>query len=343
MRIVRTRRVPARGFLGALALLICLVSVPKVLGAQEAAGTQEAAVPPRYTIRLERGAPSGTHFMLTAEARIFRSEAVVEDEEEIESEGSGEGRVRLEAAATVYEINKEGGITRAEYKVRSFEGSIDGNPVEEIPPGSILRTENEEQGTRITLVGGELSSRQMLLLVQVLETAQEDQPGDDDLFGTEEPQAMGSAWPIHAAAAVEAFSANGTELSAESVSGGSRLVEKHEIAGVECLKIEGRMDISYMKPPGIDETAFANARMTLEFQGDYPVDTALLAFEGKILSRLEIRHLLFGPEEEEDLPIYHLAVSESEKSFSIRPLKGTPQEEGPKIEESSEGSPSSAV
>lgn len=281
----------------------------------------------RFPIQLERGAPKGARFLLTSEARIFRSESVVEGEEEVQSEGSGEGEVKLTAIATVHGVNGEGGITQAEYEVWTFSGSIDGASVAQIPAGSVLRTEKTEEGTRITLDDGELTPRQLLLLVQVLETAQEDQPGDDDIFGTEEPRAVGETWPVNADQAVKAFSANGTKLSAEAVSGGSRLVERRQVAGVDCLHIEGRLDVSLLEPPGIDETLFVNARMALEFTGDYPEDNVSLGMEGKILSRMEIRHLLFEPEEEGDLPIYHLTVSESEKSFSIRPPEESPSGE----------------
>ncbi|MCB1036766.1 MAG: hypothetical protein KDD47_23270, partial [Acidobacteria bacterium] len=45
-----------------------------------------------------------------------------------------------------------------------------------------------------------------------------------------------------------------------------------------------------------------------------------------IRTRMEIRHLIFEPEEEGDLPVYHLAINESEKRFSIRSLE--PEEAG---------------
>ena len=307
-----------------------------VLGlASPTLGDEEGTAAPKFDIRLERGAPEGARFLLTAEARISSSESVVEDEKEIESEAFVEGRVRLEAAATILGVNAEGGVTEAEYEVRSFSGSFDGNPVDEIPPGSVLRTRGGEEGTSVSLAEGELGPIQKMLLVQVLETAREEQPGDDDLFGTAEPQAIGATWPIRGAAAVQAISANGTEVEEKYVSGGSRVVERHEVAGIECLQIEGRLDVIYMKPPGVDESNFANARLAIEFRGEYPTDTSRLALGGKILSRLEIRHLLFEAEEEGELPIYHLTANESEKSFSIRPLEE--EEETGEAEEESEG------
>lgn len=322
-------RSPERSFLrsfapGFLILLTALLFSPPL----PAAAPTEEETAPTYPIRLEREARAGARFDLTSEARIFRSEGVVEGEEAVQSEGSGEGKVRLEARATVEAVNSEGGITRARYEVKSFEGSIDGTAVEAIPAGSVLTTHTDGQQTRIRLEGGELGPQQLLLLIQVLETAREGEPGDDDLFGTEEPQAVGAAWPLHPAAVVAAFSANGTELTVDAVSGGSRLVAQRPVAGVECLQIEGRLDVVQMIPPGVDETAFVNARLSLEYSGDYPLDDTRLAMDGRILSRLEIRHILFEPEEEGDLPVYHLRVNESDKKFSIRPLEAAEEPEG---------------
>lgn len=334
--LVRTGRI----FAGSLAVTLLALLPPSAASAQEPAAAEappSVQVPtpegaktaadegPRYEILLERGARKGDRFELTSEARILRSESVIEGEEEIEPEGQGEGKVHLEATATVLGVNSEGGITEASYEVKSFTGTFDGVEVEAFAAGSVLEMEAVGGQTQIVLRDGELSPKQLLLLVQVLETAREGEPGDDDLFGTGEPQAVGGVWPVHPEAVVAAFSANGTQVTAGAVSGGSRLVAARTVDGVECLRIEGRLDITEMNPPGIDETAFANARMTLEYTGNYPIDNVSLTMDGRILSRLEIRHSLFEPEEEGDLPIYHLRIHESDKKFSIRPLEKAPE------------------
>jgi hypothetical protein len=95
--------------------------------------------------------------------------------------------------------------------------------------------------------------------------------GDDDIFGTPQPRAVGERWSIN----VEKMKDDSMEFDPQGASGFTRLVAVRQVAGVECLELEAALTIpraDFNTPEG---AKLLESRMSGRFWGLFPTNTKL--------------------------------------------------------------------
>ncbi len=288
-------------------LLVVLATAPATFGEE-----------PRYSIQLFRGTVAGASFHMTVEARITSTETLFDGEESLGDQVRN-GLLRMEADCKVLAVNEEGGITQAEYTVRAFEATVDGNVAPGLSPGQVLETKSVGAGTEIVLRDGELTPLQKVFLAEVLETANPEDTRDDAIFGSAGQHAVGESWSIDSAQAAQELAKLRLLVKEGDLEGSSRLVELRDVEGIPCLHLEGSLEASRFSSPALSPEGQMASRLALSFSGDYPVDTGIPPVGGKIFSYSSVK-MQIGSDGE--VPLILRRLSESEKSFTFVPVKG---------------------
>lgn len=304
-------------------LVAVSISVPQALGAEGTAVAQVGEVnsgkveaKKTYPIQLYRGTRVGARFHMTATARLSNTETLFDGDESL-GDQSQTGQVRWEADVRVLAVDDEGGITQAEYLVVLFEAQVDGTPVPSLSSGQIVETKSVGAGTEILLRDGELTPAQRFFLSQVLETSNPEDTRDDLIFGTSEPQALGSHWEISKDHTALELAKNHVFAEKEHLEGGTNLVAVREIAGVPCLFLEGTLEASPFVSAAMNPEGKLGSRLALSFSGCYPLDLEMMPLQGHISSFSSVRNQIGF---EEGVPIILRKVSESDKDFTLRPF-----------------------
>jgi hypothetical protein len=116
-------------------------------------------------------------------------------------------------------------------------------------------------------------------------------PGDDDVFGSSVPRAIGERWDIDP---TKLPSDEDATLDPEGATGFTKLVGVRDVDGVECLEVEAEVSVPHVTlnnlPPG---SKLHGASFTGSFTGLFPTDDSLpslaqtMAFDMKMQMEVE--------------------------------------------------------
>lgn len=101
---------------------------------------------------------------------------------------------------------------------------------------------------------------------------------------------MGDSWTVNSSGAVHALLSDGLRVKAKNIEGSMKLDEVVVLDGLNCLHLNGKMQISKAipsLPPGI---SIEDASVTAEFSGDFPFDISM----GRISETMVMRKDLVG-------------------------------------------------
>jgi len=184
--------------------------------------------------------------------------------------------IELVAEFLIQEVNADGKPTSTQVTVRSC--TTGGDAAQEVlPPGSVLlvtAVEAPGEGS-VTLQGGELNDDQRARLELVTSTHISTR-GDDDVFGTTEPQTVGATWPVNAMVAAEDLSRIPTmSFNAENISGETTFAELAEIDGVPCQLVHSSMVAQDFTLSGLPEGSITqSSSLEMRMGGAFPLDVS---------------------------------------------------------------------
>ncbi len=226
---------------------------------------------------LQRARHAGDTFGLTTQATSTQHTVTTLNGQEVGNESRERG-VSLDADVVVRAVWESGKPSLSEYTVRSCLTTGE-NPEEILPAGSVVIV-NREAATpeeRLTLQGGTLTEEQLGLLRLAISSGSNRQGPDDEIFGTAEPQTVGSSWPANTELMAQDMSASTPiSLTADQISGETTFAALENIDGTMCQRLEGRFTIEGGEisglPPG---TSVQSSRLDVEASMLLPVDTSL--------------------------------------------------------------------
>jgi hypothetical protein len=201
-----------------------------------------------YKIRMSLPAHVGER----ADARYVATLAVhsVMNYEDRETKTDEAQRVELDAIEDVRQIDSNQRPTQISLEIkRCVEVLKDGSHRTILSPGrTLLATTKKHDEAELTLDRGKLTRQDEALLRLIVHLREREEPSDDEIFGTEARQAIGSSWPINSKAFARQPSQPGFDpVRPKNISGTTTLVAVHEVPGFgPCLQLELNFTIRKM-------------------------------------------------------------------------------------------------
>jgi hypothetical protein len=152
---------------------------------------------------------------------------------------------------------------------------------EAVPKGAVVTIELKNDHSTFELKGGQLSDEAKAALVMA-DFVKTPRPVEAEAFATDQPQKVGSQWPINTAAVATGFLRVGLMVDPKSINGQVALVGIKLVNGVPCLHIVAEVNIDHFTPstagmfPGFKfDRGVSKCRMT----GLFPEDVLLPRIE----------------------------------------------------------------
>src|SRR5262249_4958436 len=111
---------------------------------------------------------------------------------------------------------------------------------------------------------------------------------DDEIFGTREPRAVGSIWPVNAPLAARELGRMALDVPAASVRGQSQLVRLVEGGGKVCAEVAGELtirDAGLVDVPGARSEA---AELRSTYRSRIPVDAASHEIDSTLVVEMDV-------------------------------------------------------
>jgi len=266
-------------------LTIGLLVMTAACGGQSATTTTDPALATvsstggggdRHQIVLHRPHRVGDRAELTLRAQSVTTQRITIEGQEVQNDVDSLDIV-LVADGVIQEVDERGKATKTEYTVRQCTTGGD-QPRELLPAGSVIvvtAVPPPGDGT-ITLRGGELTEEQIKRIDLVVSTTVS--PVDDDeLFGSEEPRAIGDTWAVDSNLAARDLSKiENLTFAADNVEGGTTFTALETVDDVPCQRLEATMRAQGFELTGLPEGATPqDASLELQMSGALPLDTSI--------------------------------------------------------------------
>ncbi len=240
-----------------------------------------AAVPPRapagqdYAVRLNRTAAVGLKRLVVGSV----------ESDDKSSGGAASTQMREQhdtvisyvVATKVLEVSPEGNPRRVEVTVRRLNKTSAGVTVELAKPGETYTASLQGRQRVVDLNGTPIAADLQEALATAAGLRNDDDPNDDDLFGTRDRQRVGASWPANTAL----FAHTGAQqvtFDPRGVSGTVTLAAERQVKGVPCLVVQWKITAHQgsfkagSMPGGLLGTM---TTMTITGSTTVPVDPAL--------------------------------------------------------------------
>ena len=221
----------------------------------------------KYPILLEREYEPGKEYRVrikdgTTETAVMSSQGKLVNETK---------KLTLLSFVGTRKVLSAGKDQPSEYTVEELSLTTDGPAQVLLPPGTKLLASPVAGKWQYTVEGKPLGEG----LDDALGTLLGDRvggPGDDAIFGTKTPRAVGERWDID----MTKLPDDELNFDPAGASGSTRVVALRSVDGVECLEIEAQMSIPKVQLKGLPaEAKFLGASTAARFLGLFPTDTKL--------------------------------------------------------------------
>jgi hypothetical protein len=278
-----------RGLRRCGAALACLASLAIAAGVSAAPpaaappaghGPAAAAAPPAaapgatYAVRLTRGFVVGQKLLVQGSlATDDRSSGGAKG---AETSRHDNGTVRFVVVTEAVEVSARGNVQRSAITVRRLFKESAGIEAELAKPGDELRAYVSGRRRIVESRGAEMASDLMEALGAAAALRADDDPTDDDLFGTAERRAVGASWPVNADLFAR-FGAQQMLFEPKNVAGTATLAALQTVKGVPCLEVRWKLDArnGSFKPGSLPSGLFGTMSvMSISARTVVPIDPA---------------------------------------------------------------------
>jgi hypothetical protein len=238
-----------RALQGTLACLACLllagmtVSPASSAPAAPASANRATSPPPAagatYAVRLARAFVVGQKQLVVGS--LETDDLSSGGAKGTEKSQHDSGVVRYVVVAEALEVSPKGNVQRARLTVRRLFKESGGSNAELAAPGDELRAFVDGRRHVVMSRGAEMAPDLMEALGAAAALRADDDPTDDDLFGTAERRAVGASWPVNA----DVFARAGSQqlvFEPRNVAGTATLAGLRTIKGVRCLEVRWKLD-----------------------------------------------------------------------------------------------------
>ncbi|UJR84571.1 hypothetical protein [Sandaracinus amylolyticus] len=181
--------------------------------------------------------------------------------------------IDFEARFTAREVDARGRAIRLAIAVQRFVVDAGQGPVTPAIPGELIVTRVGEGS--IESVAGALDPQTIEWLGEVVHIEAPRDTGDDEIFGSREPQAIGASWGIDTALAARSLGAMGIEVRHDHIGGQTRLVERTRVGDVDCLVVRAELSARQLAVPSLPPNAqITRAEVRATMEAALPIDLA---------------------------------------------------------------------
>ncbi len=235
-----------------------------------------AAAPARdYAVRLTHPAAAGEKRLavgsMSSDDRLSGSR----DGEPREEHQTG--TIRYVVATEILEVSPKGNAVRATLTVRRLVKESGGVSLELAKPGSVIGARLAGRERIFELMGARVAPDLQQALAAAVPLRADDEPTDDDLFGTSQRRRVGDSWPANAELFAR-FGAASMTFDPKDVAGSVTLAAVRPVDGHPCLEVRWKLDArrGSFKPGGLPP-GFTGTAGSLSVTGSalVPADAAL--------------------------------------------------------------------
>lgn len=213
-----------------------------------------------YQIKLVRPFKVGDQFKTEIKASVKRVVRLAPSN----STGELSGTVKVLAAN-----EKTGGITELTCTIDKF--TMDGK--EPYPAGAVIAGKKSNHVTSFTINGQAASKEEKSLFLLMFSIADPDATvSDDRVFGVEQPQKVGAAWPINAETAAKGLTESDMPISSTAIKGKSVLLNVSGSGSTATMIIQSTLSGRQLDPHTNGKVSVVGGSFALEQEMEAPVD-----------------------------------------------------------------------
>ncbi len=265
-------RLATRALLATAAAVAAVV----VLAAAVAAAPAVPAAPPQdYAVRLARPAAAGQKRL--AVGSLETDDRLAGARSGVPSDQRQTSVIRYVVATEILEVSARGNAQRATLTVRRLTKESGGAKLELARPGEVVTARLAGRERVFEMQGARLAPDLQQALGAAVPLRADDEPTDDDLFGTAQRRRVGESW----AANGELFArlgASNLSFDPKDAAGTVTLEGVKPVHGVPCLEVRWKLDARHgsFKPGSLPE-GLAGSTTSMSVAGSMvvPVDVAL--------------------------------------------------------------------
>jgi hypothetical protein len=234
--------------------------------------------------------------MVSTVVRSRRTTVVVEGDRIVRREAE-DREVELEAIVDVLRVDAAGMPLNLAYTIEHLIVQTPAGRTEVLPGGWLVSA--ERGGAEVTFGSAEpLPIEARKALDDVLSPLSSEHT-DDDIFGTSEPQAIGTIWPVNAALAARELVRMHLGVPAEAVRGQSQLVGLVEVAGQVRLDVAGELSIRDARLIDVPGARPEAAELRSAYRTRIPLDATSPEIDSTLRVDLDVTALVaLGPDRE---------------------------------------------
>ncbi len=189
----------------------------------------------------------------------------------------GEEENRKLVFAAVQKVTEVDGVGRPlgyECVVEKCEATDSKGKRKILEKGAVLSVSREE-GREVYRIDGKPAPQETVEALELFFELGGTGPTEDQLFGSPNPQLLGSEWPANSEAAAKRLSGFGGSLKAEDLKGTVSLAGLKAEGPVECLEVKATLETASFVPPGCPPNVKPErSALAVKYTGLYPKNAA---------------------------------------------------------------------
>jgi hypothetical protein len=198
-----------------------------------------AAPAPDYAVRLARPAAAGEKRL--AVGSLESDDHIAGTKAGAASDQRQTATIHYVVATEILEVSARGNALRATLTVRRLTKESGGATLELAKPGAVVSARLVGRERVFELAGARLAPDLQTALAAALPLRADDEPTDDDLFGTTQRRRVGESWPANAELFAR-FGAASVTFDPKDVAGTVTLAAVKPVHGEPCLEVRWKLE-----------------------------------------------------------------------------------------------------
>ncbi len=262
-----------------VALAACGGSAATVSAPTTAEPIASGAGAKTYPIHLSSPSRVGERLHVVAEDRTDKT--VVQDGGTVDEK---HGVVHIDAVGTTVAVDDRGRTTRDHYDVKEL--MTDGRS---LGVGSVDVTRAPKEKDAVVLVGGAPATDEVRAALSDILSLSTGGPSDDDVFGTQQPQAIGAHWPVNTRLARDDLR-DSSGVDAAKVTGDVWLAGLTHAEGGDCLDVRARLGLEGIELPGLPPgSTIDQSHAVVDLEGTFPLGERMVRATEALTMSMEVR------------------------------------------------------
>jgi hypothetical protein len=226
-----------------------------------------------------------------------RRTTVVTDGDQIVRREDVDREIELEAIEDVIRVDDAGTPVGLAYTIQHLVVETPAGRTEVLPGGWLVSAEHGG-GATIVRSAKPLPDAAKRALDDILSPLPSES-SDDEIFGTDEPRAVGAVWPVNTALAARELGGMSLDVPAGAVRGQSQLVRLVEVRGQVCLEVAGELSIRDTRLLDVPGARPEDAELRSSYRTRVPLDATSPEIDTTLHVEMDVAaRVALGPDRE---------------------------------------------